>query len=361
MEIGSFFEFPQYDSENSENSVFFYLTTKLTEHGLHFLFTQDGRQAIKSILKANLSRIKDHKCYLPSYLCDSILQPFTELGLKCEFYALEPPFAPKIPQFITNSVIFLLDYFGSEFISNQQILHLVKAGNFIILDITHSIFNEKRFNLVDPDIYLVSSLRKIFPIPDGGIIYHNSPRFECVFEEPKGYESMLEAMFLKKAYSSNQTEEKSNLKKEYFLNLYRNYESWKDLDISHLNSIPQISLHILQNIDFLHLLFQRKANLQFLTNKIKKNFLLFQPESIISPFFLPIVFEDQAKRDSARTLLTKNDIFPPVHWSLPTKVPKSFIYERQLSQRILSLPVDQRYDEKSMEKYLSAVPELFEK
>ena len=52
-------------------------------------YLSNGRTAIKFILLHVLERGRINKCWLPSYLCETIIQPFRELKLDYEFYNLE--------------------------------------------------------------------------------------------------------------------------------------------------------------------------------------------------------------------------------------------------------------------------------
>ena len=68
------------------------------------------------------------------------------------------------------TVVYLMHYFGS--VQNNEVLKYLentkkKRGYTIIEDTTHSIFTKKR-TVGD---YCVCSLRKWFPITDGGVLY----------------------------------------------------------------------------------------------------------------------------------------------------------------------------------------------
>ncbi|EHP89552.1 hypothetical protein [Methanotorris formicicus] len=343
MEIGSFFEFPDYENVKETNSALYNIKTG---YGSNFnsIFVGDGRQAIKAVLLNFISELKDKKIYLPSYLCGSILQPFKELSLKFDFYGHTHPLRPNINFSLKNSLIYIIDYFGTEVLSNKEIEEL-SENNLIILDITHSIFNKKRFKIKSENVIMVASLRKIFPIPDGGVIYCKNfiNINKCKYNK---YIKMLEAMFLKKYYITNNNE---NLK-EYFLELYKNYEKLKDHSIIKIFDIPPISLEILQNLNINKLLSKRKENLNYFYNNLNNEVIkpLFEKTKVESPFFMPILFKNEKIRETYRKKLIEFKIYPPIHWELPNDVPRKFRYEHELSKNILSLPIDQRYGLKEM-------------
>ena len=89
MEVGGFFEFPEFDCDVYSNYAYHYLTNVYREHS----FFRDGRQAIKSVL-LNIEGLNNKICYLPAYLCYSILQPFKELNSNVVFYNHQHPLKP---------------------------------------------------------------------------------------------------------------------------------------------------------------------------------------------------------------------------------------------------------------------------
>ena len=349
LEVGGFFEFSEFDCKRYEKSALFYLKNIHRNHS----FFRDGRQAIKSIL-LNTEKLKDKICYLPSYLCYSISQPFKELKLEVNFYNHRHSLKPLIQENIKNSLIFIVDYFGTEYISKERIYDFLNKGNIIILDVTHSLLDRDRLKIKSKNLYLIASLRKIFPIPDGGVLYHSDSQFTAKKASPRGYEEMLEAMKLKESYLKEKSKIIPKNIKNRFLKIYQKYENDKDSNLIKLQNIPAISLDILKNINILNIIRKRKRNLEFMYKNISnKKHLLFNLNEIKSPFILLLVFENEEKRNAIKKLLIENNIYPPIHWDLEKIVPKGYLFEHQLSKRILSIPIDQRYNEKNLSRVIN--------
>ncbi len=342
MEIGGFFEFAELNYHHNKDSVLNYLLDQNGSSGP--VFYRDGRQAIKSVL-LDIADLNKKICLLPSYLCKSIKQPFKELELNTRYYGHQPGLKPVIESRIKDTLMYIIDYFGVEMISNDEILELTE-NNIVILDITHSLFDEKRLRLKHENLYSIASLRKSFPIPDGSIVHHASPDFETIEDAPEGYEKMLEAMFQKKYYVSNHYANKGL--KRHFLTLYRDYEDLKDNNTIKLERLPEISRHIMKHIAIDPIVCKRKSNLQYIYDNIDRKQILFELDQIRSPFCVPLVFDTEQERERCKRKLIGNDVFPPVHWELPDDVPRSFAYEHRLSRRILSIPIDQRYSEEQL-------------
>ena len=77
--------------------------------------------------------------------------------------------------------------------------------------------------------------------------------------------------------------------------------------------------------------------------KLTIKIFLFDLDDIKSPFILPLRFNSEDERDTMKNLLIENDIYPPLLWDLEKYVPKEYNYERDLSKKILTVPIDQRY------------------
>ncbi|WP_343089272.1 hypothetical protein [Methanocalculus natronophilus] len=349
MEIGGFFHFPDIEYIDSKNSVLHYLNNSIGDNKC--LFIQDGRQAIKFVLQ-QIQDVQQKNCYLPTYLCHSIIQPFQEMRLNIFFYDHIHPLTQNIDENVYNSIILIIDYFGTEFYLLNQIKKLLENGNSIILDVTHSLLDKSRLQLSHKNLFYISSLRKTFPIPDGGVILHSNIEFDINMEGSESYVPMLDAMILKRTYL-NKNYNLSRIHnmdvKNLFMVKYKKYEEDKDCRSIALHHIPQISLLILSSLDINTIVERRWQNIHTLYDCCKKNELfLYGLNDIKSPFMVPLVLHNNQKREDLQSLLINNGIYPPIHWDIKGIVPGSFLYEHQLSKKILSVPIDQRYDSDQM-------------
>jgi hypothetical protein len=271
-----------------------------------------------------------------------MIQPFSDNDLKVRFYHHTPPLTPVIDYGIKNSLLLINDLFGVPALSKKEILE-ISENNIIILDITHSIFDSSRLRISADNIYVIASLRKVFPICDGGIIYSSDPSFHPRLSDPTGWETMLEAMFLKRYYLNTQTPSSLETVKQGFRQMYDRYSEKKGLPIRHMEKIPDISIVSLQSLNYSDIRKKRQTNLERFYANISGHYFLYPLKSITSPFIAPIIFENNRKRNHKRMELIRRNVFPPVHWNLPSEIPLTFAHEYEISRRILSVPIDQRY------------------
>ncbi len=356
VEVGGFFEYPDYAVNDEYDSILKHITNGFGNEELRCNFIRDGRQAITSVLISRERDIKKRTCYLPAYLCSSMLLPFTERRLQVKFYPHQYPLRPKIDLGVKDSLFFINDAFGVPMLSQREIQELEDNGNIIILDTSHSILDQSRFIPHGSDFFIIASLRKMFPIPDGAVVFSTDPQFHPTLTTPFGWEQMLEAMFLKKFYLTTKSFHDATFIKDYFLNLNRIYNETKNQIPGNLVAIPDISLHILNGLSLSVISEQRRINLSYVYENISNEHRLFQPNDITSPYFAPILFSDTEKRDQFSAGCIQRDLFPTVLWPIPPEVPKSFKYEHDLSSRFLSIPIDQRYNPQSYD----VVSDLFE-
>ena len=345
VEIGGFFEYPDHFPSPGKKSVFSYLTDSPSlPKDRKTVFVRDGRQAIYSVLQHNQRLLKNSNCYLPAYICKSMIQPFSDIKMKVRFYGHTAPLKPVIDYGLKNSLFLINDLFGVHGLSEKEILELDRNGNFIILDISHSVFDPSRIKFSAKHLYTIASLRKVFPICDGGIVYSSDPSFNPELSNPAGWEPILEAMILKRNYPNNKKVQNSHRIKTHYRRLYEDYSKKKDLPLNKTEKIPEVSITTLKNLNFLEIRKRRQTNLEHIYSYLAKKNQLFHLRSIRSPFVAPVLFKDNKRRNDCRNQLIARNLFPPLHWDIPRDVPQAFAYEHNISGRLLSIPIDQRYN-----------------
>ena len=96
-------------------------------------------------------------------------------------------------------------------------------------------------------------------------------------------------------------------------------------------------------------------------NIIHKDLFVFNFEDIKSPFLLPLKFKSEEERDFVKNSLIKDDIYPPIVWDIEEYVPSEYIYEREFSKRMLTIPIDQRYTPYELSKPVTIINQTYQK
>jgi dTDP-4-amino-4,6-dideoxygalactose transaminase len=302
---------------------------------------------------------------LPSYLCPSILKPFQQEGFETHFFAIESDLnvneqsLERAVETHKPEVLLFINYFG--FPVSKSVAAILKARNAgccLIEDCAQgSLLGLRRPVVGNLGDFLITSLRKYLPVPDGGFLV-NRVEFPLPQFRPRR-SRFADRMFLGKllrGFYLESSGESGGLEKLY-LSLFSEAEEELEKTIR-VEPMSHISFELVQRIDFDAANRRRRENFQFLLQAFGANpklkFLgkpLFTslPRNV-SPLAFPILISD-GRRDSVRADLAKRRVFCPVHWHLPPNVNSNdFPESHRLSKSILGIPIDQRYTVGEMEK-----------
>ena len=337
FEIGSEFEWGGIHSNNEKCGL------NILKRNSVLAFS--GRTSIEVVLD---NIIDINKAMLPSYCCDSMIEPFKKAGVDVCFYDViydgKLICNLNIPHDI--DVLLWCNYFGYR-LQMPDITDFKKRGGIVIEDITHSLLSDNMYDTQSD--FLVASIRKWLPVLCGG--YCASVN-SSLTELPKVYPSEAflnkkrNAMKLKNEYLADNDKKK----KSVFLSMFSETNEWLCNNYTDLK-IDKESERIVLQTDFDKIKQIRKRNAKFLHEGLKKcNYIktLFSIELMDCPLFVPIIVEN-GKRDFIRKRLIENDIYCPVHWPKPEGC-KSNLYDIELS-----LVCDQRYDEEDMRRIVDVL------
>lgn len=311
-----------------------------------YAYTFSGRTAMSVVLQ-NLTGIK--KALLPSYCCDSMIEPFRALNIKFEFYDVFWANGLQINLSIDDDVDLLLwcNYFGFKQ-RMPDLTRFISRGGIVVEDITHSYFSCNPYNLQSH--YLVASVRKWLPLICGGYCASlvGNLNYKPTIEVPSDYEETKVLAMKQKAEYLNCGDKKI---KENYLQNYSQSNRWLADHYFGLKIDPQ-SKKYLTLMDASGLVKRRLKNASAIYEclKIQKNILpMFCESEMDCPLFVPVLFTSKAERDKVRQRLIDEMIYCPIHWPKPDGC-CSNLYDLELS-----LVCDQRYDENDMRRMMQIV------
>ena len=328
-EIGSEFHIDNkfHDDRIVLHNVFTYLQEFNTA------FFDSGRSALRALLEEITSGI----ILLPDYICESVRDCFPES--RVIYYHVDHNFCidwEDVLEKCTGDIDILYLHYFNGYIGDAydfgKLLELKKENNFIIVeDTTHSFLSASQ-TVGD---YCICSLRKWFPVPDGGVLYSKKKIPLKSYIKNIWADKKVNAMLHKGLYL-----EGHNIEKSAFLKIFTETEQLLD-EQKQSFGISEQSYDILKCMDINKIAEVRRNNYLFLSEKLSdKRYkqVACNGKNQVPLFFMVSV----EKRDTLRKYLIDSHIYCPVHWPLYDEL-KEFEGAVFNNGRELSIPIDQRY------------------
>lgn len=284
-----------------------------------------GRNALEYILKA-----KDHqKIYLPYYTCDVLLEPVEKLNIQHEFYPIDKAFYPvfDFKQIQENEVFLYTNYFG---ICHKQIKKIAQECNQLIIDNAQAFYARPLHGI---DTFY--SPRKFFGLPDGAYLYTNKILAEN-FPQDESISRMSHLLG------------RIDKSAEEFYNEFQKND--QALENQEIQSMSQLTQRLLSAIDYQKIKEKRLNNFQFLHEQLaKSNQLSFQLDNESVPMVYPYLVENGKE---IKQKLIKNKVFVATYWPNVLNWTKIGSWEYYLTENLILLPIDQRYNETDLRTIL---------
>lgn len=294
------------------------------------------------------------RVWLPDYLCSSMAGAVLSEGFPLLNYQDQPGAcefrSPPLP--IEGDIVVIVHYFGLVNRNALDWLQSCSSRNWNVLeDCVQAPYSLGVGQVGD---YVITSLRKWWPAPDGAVLCSDMELLEiklgCPNENFIG--PRLAAQLLKGA-SGNES--------LYLDWIQRSEECLENVDPSKPSWISQT---LLDGVNVPKDLARRLENWHAINHYIS----LAQSESFgVIPLYetlpegtFPLVFPIRVvggKRDRLRSWLVSRKIYCPIHWHLPDTASNSALL---LSGEMLGLPIDQRYNRRDMRRVVEMLVRFFE-
>lgn len=307
-----------------------------------------GRTALKFIIDDIRRDRNFHRVLLPSYCCESMVDPFNVSGVEVEFYHVTPnhvdyPFGNDV------DAVLLIDFFGYVNLQNIEIArHERQQGKVVIYDATHKIDGNPAVEAYAN--YSFCSYRKWYYCNFAKAVKHCGDFSKVVNLRcnDKYVDIRNTAASEKEKYISGLIDEK-----ESYLSKFSNAEQMLDNDYFEYAGNPVL-------FDIESMISKRRENATYLIEELKKipKIKIWREnlQQTDTPLFVPVLL-DNAIRNDLRKYLTEHSIYCPVHW------PKSQYHSKeiQLYDSELSLICDQRYNLSDMERIVRTIKNYFKR
>jgi hypothetical protein len=302
-----------------------------------------GRDAMRGILAWGRDRLGWQRLMCPSYMCQHVAAALA-MELPLAAYPRSPAQdGPAVVVAQPGDVVLDIATFG------RHAGVVVEGTAPVIEDHTHDPIAPAAF--ASQADFAVVSLRKTFPLPDGGVAW--SPRGNDLPPEPALTErharstlDRLTAMSEKRLYL-----EGGDVSKDAYRALsLRGEEEIAQGEISGISSFSRRRLESLPAGAWRE---RRAANLAALRTALRD-----APgvRLLDTSFVATLVFDAADRRDAVRASLLADRIYPVVYWPQEERVlPGVREEDVDMSHRILSIHVDQRYTIDDMDRVAQAI------
>lgn len=334
MELGSEYNLSLTDLTVKENNIFRYLSGYQNVY-----YFDSGRSALKDVVKGFA---EDDEVLLPEFICESVTNCFE--GATIKFYKLHQDFTIDFEDLKSKcssctKIIFLMHYFGALQPKEdlQKLKQLASDRNVVIIeDTTHSIFS-KTSTVGD---YMVCSIRKWLPIPKGGVLYYNTNKFYLnapTYVQSKDNERSYGMVLKDLSFTRNL--DVNSVYREIFAQCEERLDQQKDIYM-----LSDFSRFIASCVDIGQLQYLRKRNYGLLAQRLLHEG--FTPVMQIHAEETPLVYLLRVReRNILRAYLMDYNIYSAVHWPFDGIQAESRRFAAQNAEELISLPIDQRYDE----------------
>lgn len=344
MEIGSIIEISPKDLfKEQKNGDGKYPFEK--EEPWNFSYFNTGRAAIEALL-TYLKNQGYKTVWLPSYNCSSVYDAAKRAEVNITLYAVDKELLiengvfDKLQQ---GDVLYLVNFFGREETAfTYEAIKKAKAkGVVVIEDLSLSLLSEGE-NIGFGD-YVIGSVRKWLPIPDGGFIASRKdlPQFKKAIAANDYTLYYFAAQVMKSQYLQD-----PSLDKQVFLNLSNKGMEALFSDYT-IREISEISTRVIHSTNLKEVALKRIQNYNNLyecLHDIKEVKLMIEPSAERVALGMVICVEE---RDALFRHLIQNGVYCNIHWR-ENESTVQFEDSRYLSHHCLTLPCDQRYGTEQM-------------
>jgi hypothetical protein len=126
------------------------------------------------------------------------------------------------------------------------------------------------------------------------------------------------------------------------------------IDNSDILRMSDLTISLLRNIDYLNVSSKRKKNFYF-AHELFKNINKIDPTLYIDNNCIPMVYPLVIERLDLTDKLKKNQIYTGRWWNYVLSEVTGNTFETWLTRFMAPLPIDQRYDEKTLRYILDVV------
>lgn len=272
-----------------------------------------GRNALRHIVRMlGITQI-----HVPYYICPVVVDALEAEGCEVERYAFSGDMLPA-ETFSADDFVLYVNYFG---VFGQKVDMLAAQYPNLIVDCAQAFFASPKGRAS------FSSPRKFFGVPDGGVAY--------------GVKAVDYSEDVSDIRKGHLIERKVNGATPRGYELFRKAEA--SLDGAEVLAMSTVTRNALRGVDMQSAKKRRLANFAYLNEHLHTSFPLAMSDDDV-----PMVYPYMTDNPCLRARLIREKIFAASYWPGVQNC-------GSLQERILPLPIDQRYGEEEMKRILEEV------
>lgn len=291
------------------------------------LALNSARNGLLYLLHARRPR----RVHLPSYICDSMLQPLRQAGVAHRFYAIDERLEiARPPRLAPSELLLYVNYFGVKSGYCRQLT--AHYGGALVVDDSQALYADPL-----PGVATLYSPRKFVGVSDGGYLYLRPD--PCLALDR---DASSEAA----SHLTGRPDESAQAFYPAFLAAERR------LDGRPLRRMSALTTALLNHFDHPRARLVREQNFRFLHAALARhNRLPIEPADAVGPMVYPFWTGDRGLRER----LLAERVYTATYWADVRSRPEAGVVERRLVEELVPLPIDQRYGIPQMQFILGLV------
>ena len=332
--IGGFFELAA-----PAHSVALSIHQLWTAESAQTFLCSNGRSAMSEVVRFASPRT----VWLPAFCCQSMLA--AACGGSVHFYPLKTDLSPAVDfleaRVEQGDVVICIDYFGALPSSEFRAFVKTRPDVWWIEDRAQALMPGEHWG-----DWVVYSPRKLLGVPDGGVAVclNANKQIAVSMGRERNNPPLLKVMEARRRLRDNAVPK----------SLYQQYVEAEENTGLSKKTMSSFTESILAQTDAKSVAMQRRTNAEHIRANLPAHLLLGLSDESPAPFAVPIV---TANRENVCKALQQANIYCPVHWRVLPSQRASFPWEHKLSESVLSLICDHRYDQNDMDYMCRCIAE----